>query len=118
MLIMQPIDCSCIDLAAKIYARWTSPAMQVFFEDDLVESCTPGSRISVVGIYMVLPPKAVGTISGQMGSVLLANSVSPLSHDCESAIETIDIRYWPPPMHLTSTYKQQLCKRAHHTKAV
>lgn len=71
--------------------------MQVFLEDDLLNACTPGSRISVVGIYTALSPKAVGTISGNIEAVLLANSVSPLFRDHESQMRAVDIRYWPPP---------------------
>ena len=46
-----------------------------------MDSCKPGDRVSLVGIYKAVPPRAQGTISGTFRSVLLANSVRLLSRD-------------------------------------
>ena len=91
-----------------LYAHESFPDVQVLFEDDLVDTCIPGSRISVVGIYTAQLPRAVGKISGDARTVLLANSVKPLYCELESQVTADDIRYQPPPMHLTSGYNQQL----------
>lgn len=92
--------------------------MQVVFEDDLLDACTAGSRISVVGIYTAQPPKAVGNISGVTEAVLLANSVRPLSHEPDSHITAVDIRYQPSSVHLTAMNSQQLCQGSHQTTAL
>lgn len=85
--------------------------MQVLFEDDLLDACTAGSRISVVGIYTAQSLKAVGSISGNFDPVLLANSVRPLSREADFQITAVDIRYQPSSMHLAFINSQQLCQK-------
>ena len=54
---------------------------EVMLEDDLVDSCKPGDRVSLVGVYKALPPRAQGSVSGTFRAVLLANSVRQLAND-------------------------------------
>jgi len=46
-----------------------------------VDACKPGDRVSVVGIYKAVPPKANGTTSGQFRAVLVANNVKRMVRD-------------------------------------
>ena len=53
----------------------------IYAEDDLVDACKPGDRVSVVGIYKAVPPRANGTTSGQFRAVLVANNVKRMVRD-------------------------------------
>ncbi|CAL5229434.1 g12756 [Coccomyxa viridis] len=66
---------------------------EIYAEDDLVDACKPGDRVSVVGIYKAVPPRANGTTSGQFRAVLVANNVKRMVRDAASAAITVqDIR--------------------------
>ena len=54
---------------------------EIYAEDDLVDACKPGDRVSVVGIYKAVPPRANGTTSGQFRAVLVANNVKRMVRD-------------------------------------
>ena len=53
-------------------------------EDDLVDACKPGDRVSIVGIYKTIPPRAQGTVSGVFRAVVVANNVRQLVRDASS----------------------------------
>lgn len=61
----------------------------IILEDDLVDSCKPGDRISLVGVYKAIPPRAQGNVSGTFRSMLLANSVKQLGRDTSELIATL-----------------------------
>lgn len=66
--------------------------LQIVLEDDLVDSCKPGGRISVVGIYKTIPPRASGSIGGVFKAVVVANSLQQLSKEADRELTAIDIR--------------------------
>jgi len=66
--------------------------LQIMLEDDLVDSCKPGGRISAVGIYKAIPPRASGQIAGVFKAVVVANSVRQLKLDVDKELVTEDFK--------------------------
>ncbi|DBA91266.1 TPA: hypothetical protein ACH3X2_004134 [Trebouxia sp. C0005] len=76
----------------------TAPAGQlpcsteIMLEDDLVDTCKPGGRISVVGVYKAIPPRASGQVGGLFKAVVVGNSVRQLSREADRDLTADDIR--------------------------
>lgn len=61
-------------------------------EDDLVDTCKPGGRISVVGVFKPITPRATGQIASLFKAVVVGNSVRQLSREADSDLTADDIR--------------------------
>ncbi len=61
-------------------------------EDDLVDTCKPGGRISVVGVFKAITPRASGQIGSLLKGVVVGNSVSQLSREADRDLTSDDIR--------------------------
>ncbi|KAJ9690958.1 hypothetical protein PVL29_013223 [Vitis rotundifolia] len=64
--------------------------VDVIVEDDLVDSCKPGDRVAIVGIYKAIPGKSKGSVNGVFRTVLIANNVSLLNKEANTPIYTPD----------------------------
>lgn len=62
-------------------------SVDVVLDDDLVDSCKPGDRIAIIGIYRALPSKSQGFSSGIFRTVLIANHVRHLGKSISGSSE-------------------------------
>ena len=72
-------------------------SVDVVLDDDLVDSCKPGDRIQLVGIYRSLGNRAAGQGSATFRTLILANNIIMLSSKAgggvaQSTITDTDIR--------------------------
>lgn len=63
----------------------------VIVEDDLVDACKPGDRISLVGVYRPVPPRAQGVMSGVFRAQIVAVGVRQMTRDTSE-------RLWHPQL--------------------
>ncbi|KAK7399782.1 hypothetical protein VNO78_10973 [Psophocarpus tetragonolobus] len=64
--------------------------VDVIVEDDLVDSCKPGDRVAIVGIYKALAGKSKGSVNGVFRTALIANNVSLLNKEANAPIYSPD----------------------------
>lgn len=56
-------------------------SVEVITDDDLVDSCKPGDRVQVIGVYRCLPFKKGGYTTGAFRTVIIANNVVLMSKE-------------------------------------
>ena len=67
------------EMPEKAPAGLLPSSIDVVLDDDLVDSCKPGDRVAIVGIYRALPSKSGAEGSGTFKSVLIANHVRQMT---------------------------------------
>ena len=68
-------------------------SVDVVLDADLVDSCKPGDRVKIAGIYRTLPNKSEGGTSGNFRTVLIACSVAPVGKEkIDTELTEMDIR--------------------------
>eukprot|EP00040_Diaphanoeca_grandis_P035057 m.219437 g.219437 ORF g.219437 m.219437 type:complete len:890 (+) comp33293_c2_seq1:243-2912(+) len=68
-------------------------SVEVIIDDDLVDTCKPGDRVQMMGIYRAMPSKSNGGTSGVFQTALLCNNVRSLEREANMPTLTdVDIR--------------------------
>ncbi|VDN58465.1 unnamed protein product [Dracunculus medinensis] len=67
-------------------------SLDIIVDEDLADSCKPGDRVRVVGLYRCLPNKQNGFSSGSFRTVLITNNVQLLSKEMQPTFMSSDIR--------------------------
>ncbi|KAM7270985.1 hypothetical protein ACFE04_030199 [Oxalis oulophora] len=61
-------------------------SVDVIVEDDLIDSCKPGDRVAIIGIYKALPGRSKGSVNGVFRTILIANNVNLLNKEANAPI--------------------------------
>lgn len=56
-------------------------SVDVILHDDLVDSCKPGDRVCITGIYKALPSRNAATLSGIFRTALIGNATVMLRQE-------------------------------------
>ncbi|MCO5571154.1 hypothetical protein L7F22_024888 [Adiantum nelumboides] len=63
-------------------------SIDVVVEDDLVDICKPGDRVTVVGIYKAVAGKTKGSVNGVFRTIIVANNIAQLNKEINTPIFT------------------------------
>lgn len=63
-------------------------SIDVVVEDDLVDTCKPGDRVAIVGIYKAIAGKTTGSINGVFRTIIVANNIAQLNKEINTPIFT------------------------------
>ncbi|VDK89352.1 unnamed protein product [Litomosoides sigmodontis] len=67
-------------------------SIDVVADDDLADSCKPGDRVRVIGLYRCLPNKQNGYTSGCFRSIIISNNIQLLSKEMQPNFLPDDIK--------------------------
>ncbi|KAL3990734.1 MCM2/3/5 family protein [Acanthocheilonema viteae] len=67
-------------------------SIDVVADDDLADSCKPGDRVRVIGLYRCLPNKQNGYTSGSFRSIIISNNIQLLSKEMQPNFLPDDIK--------------------------
>ncbi|KAH9494473.1 Zygotic DNA replication licensing factor mcm3 [Bulinus truncatus] len=66
-------------------------SIDVIVDNDLVDTCKPGDRVQVVGMYRCLPAKKNGFTTATFRTVLIANNISLMSKEVAPLFSADDV---------------------------
>ncbi|XP_078541802.1 maternal DNA replication licensing factor mcm3-like [Lissotriton helveticus] len=79
------------EMPEKAPAGQLPRSIDIIADDDLVDSCKPGDRVQIVGIYRCLPSKQGGFTSGTFRTIMLANNVKQMSKEMAPTFSADDV---------------------------
>ncbi|KAJ1191523.1 hypothetical protein NDU88_000839 [Pleurodeles waltl] len=79
------------EMPEKAPAGQLPRSVDIIADDDLVDSCKPGDRVQIVGIYRCLPSKQGGFTSGTFRTIMLANNVKQMSKEMAPTFSADDV---------------------------
>uniref|UniRef100_A0A915IUI8 DNA replication licensing factor MCM3 n=1 Tax=Romanomermis culicivorax TaxID=13658 RepID=A0A915IUI8_ROMCU len=66
-------------------------SVDVIADNDLADSCKPGDRVRVIGVYRCLPSKRDGVTQGTFRTILISNNIQLLSKDATPMYSEQDV---------------------------
>jgi DNA replication licensing factor MCM3 len=69
------------DMPERTEAGTMPRTLEVIVENDLVDSCKPGDRVQMIGVYRAMAGRAQGSATGRFRTLLIANNVRRIGID-------------------------------------
>jgi len=69
------------DMPERTEAGTMPRTIEVIVENDLVDSCKPGDRVQMIGVYRAMAGRAQGSATGRFRTLLIANNVRRIGVD-------------------------------------
>ncbi|XP_021374912.1 zygotic DNA replication licensing factor mcm3-like isoform X1 [Mizuhopecten yessoensis] len=79
------------EMPEKAPAGQLPRSVDIVADNDLVDSCKPGDRIQVIGMYRCLPGKKNGFTTGTFRTIMIANNVQLLSKEMAPMFSADDV---------------------------
>lgn len=86
----------------------------MYAEDDLVDACKPGDRVSICGIYKAVAPKPNGSINAQFRAVVVANNIKRMVRDVGESWQHAESNAVGPLPCLAAMHPQRSSARLWH----
>ncbi|KAG8178125.1 hypothetical protein JTE90_020830 [Oedothorax gibbosus] len=80
------------EMPEKAPAGQLPRTVDIIADNDLVDTCKPGDRVQIVGMYRCLPSKKMGYTSGTFRTILIANNIKLLSKEVSPQISVDDVK--------------------------
>lgn len=79
------------EMPEKAPAGQLPRSVDIIADNDLVDTCKPGDRVQIVGMYRCLPGKKNGYTSGTFRTIMIANHIKMLSKEVTPHFSADDI---------------------------
>jgi len=80
------------DMPERTSAGTMPRTIECILDRDLVDSCKPGDRVQMIGVYRTLANRAGGETTGQFKTVLIVNNVKVVKNDQQQSITGDDVK--------------------------
>jgi len=80
------------DMPERTRAGTMPRTVECILDRDLVDSCKPGDRVQMIGVYRTLANRVSGESAGQFKTVLIVNNVKIVQNDQQQAITGDDVK--------------------------
>jgi len=80
------------EMPEKAPAGQIPRAVEIIADNDLSDTCKPGDRVQIVGVYRCLPAKQKNYTNGTFRTILLANNVKLMTKEVSIEISSEDVQ--------------------------
>jgi len=80
------------DMPERTMAGTMPRTVECVLDRDLVDSCKPGDRVQMIGVYRTLAHHVTGESAGHFKTVLIVNNVKVVQNDQQQAVTGDDVK--------------------------